>query len=203
MTWVQFRRQEPQLAAGRRIVVRTPAGRVLVTRVLELDGTRLRLDNVTEVLVGTSVTVLGDHADGPWAASAIVTAGPPLSIALRELPRTLPERRAVPRLTEGPRLTATVLRGARVGAGIAVGGPLVDLSPHGVAFARARRWRPATASRSPCASTAARLACRSRPRCCVRSGASAARWSWPAASPTRSTPCSPRCPAAGERDGLS
>ncbi len=130
-----FRRQEPQLAAGRRVVVRTPAGHVLVTRVLELDGTCLRLDDVTEVLVGTSITVLGDHADGPWAASAIVTAGPPLSIALRELPRTLPERRAVPRLTEGPRLTATVLRGARVGAGIAVGGPLVDLSPHGVAFA--------------------------------------------------------------------
>jgi hypothetical protein len=115
-----FRRQEPQLAAGRRVVVRTPAGHVVVTRVLELDGTSLRLEDVTEVLVGTSVTLLGDHADGPWAASAIVTAGPPLSVALRELPRTLPERRAAPRLTDGPRLTATVLRTER-----RVGGTLV------------------------------------------------------------------------------
>jgi len=127
-----FRADARAVAAGHRVLVRAPAGRVLATVVLVADGTTLELDDVADVQPGTPVVLHGESVLGGWTAPGTVVAGAHLTVVLRERPRTRP--RHSPAGPPEPRVTATVVRAAGVGSGVAVAGALVDLSPHGVAF---------------------------------------------------------------------
>jgi hypothetical protein len=122
----------PAVAAGHRVLVRAPAGRVLATVVLVADGGTLELDDVADVQPGTAVVLHGEPDLGAWTAPGTVVPGAHLTVVLRERPRTAPRRAAAP--SAAPRVTATVLRAAGVGSGLAVAGALVELSAHGVAF---------------------------------------------------------------------
>ena len=103
---------------------------MLATVVLVADGETLELDDVADVQPGTAVVLHGESDLGAWSAPGTVVAGAHLTVVLRERPHV--RRTATP--APAPRVSATVVRAAQAGSGVAVASALVDLSAHGVAF---------------------------------------------------------------------